>query len=169
MNSLEKWDEEERADIRKRLVAARKLIKNPKRWCTKRSAENNKGHKCFPTSEDAVRWCATGAVIRVCEEKHRLTEKCLDHLREIIRGTACYFPQGTVPNFNDRMGHERVINIFDRAIAAIDASYFINPSTIEKIKKKGGSQGSSRGFGALREEGSQNGTVGNATKGDIAL
>jgi hypothetical protein len=58
-------------DVAKVLNAAADLIEQ-RGWTKNASARDSQGKVVPPTSVDACRWCATGAIIKVTDEAERL-------------------------------------------------------------------------------------------------
>jgi len=95
------------------LTAARDLITDPDRWTTRGFALGVNDAKVLPTSPDAVKWCAAGALIRVTEgfEQSRRDAGIL------LLVAACHAGWRGIPDANDLGGHAAVLAVFDAAIA----------------------------------------------------
>lgn len=90
------------------LKAARELISDPKRWTQKTSARDSKGRPTFADEEEAVCWCAIGALSHVNREK---LITCCGVLESVM-------PVG-IATFNDSHTHEEVLALFDKAILMV--------------------------------------------------
>lgn len=104
-------------DVLLTLLAGRMLISDRKDWTTHSYARTASGGTTFPCENDAVCWCAFGAVSAV-SPTNPLTMACenaLDRAADDLFG--CH----TV-KVNDNYGHRGVMEIYDRAIAKLEAS-----------------------------------------------
>ena len=54
--------------VRDILLAAADLLDRPGAWCRGQYARDRRGQATSPYAEDAVSWCATGALMRVSRE-----------------------------------------------------------------------------------------------------
>lgn len=121
------------------LLAARKRLSNPKRWCTHSAAKSKEGCSVSSTSNHAVCWCALGAINRAaCDaglfaamefttaDLYRGQSALLNSLDMLSRRL---FPNPTNPgepgyrlqDINDRLGREAVLQVLDAAIAELRA------------------------------------------------
>lgn len=91
------------------LREARELIADPERWTRGAGARDANGSSVHPRAEEAVRWCAIGAIDRADPS---IISDALDALHAVTRGE--------VETVNDRGGHKRVLALFDRAIRATE-------------------------------------------------
>lgn len=91
------------------LIAARALISDYNRWCKGWSAKTAKNQLCGPDDENAVTWCAGGAIVKCAPAIDRV-QPVWDILREHI-------PGNKITAWNDRTTHAEVLAGFDRAIA----------------------------------------------------
>ena len=101
------------------LRAARDKISDPSRWTTRDYAKNKWGEPTSGHDPDAVCWCAYGAVMSVSNSFHARcnAEETLELAAKAIDpGFNC------VADFNDTLGHEAVIEMFDAAIAKSEAA-----------------------------------------------
>lgn len=97
---------------------AKELISAPERWTKGAYARDSAGHPVWEMADEAVCWCATGAVCRATINDSTLAPEALEALNNTKssgRGVAGY---------NDAAGttHEDVMAWFDRAIAAAETS-----------------------------------------------
>lgn len=93
------------------LRAARALIEQPERWTTTYLARNKQGRITGHASEDAVCWCAIGAIYKVTTDD---PSPYLDVLRRITGND--------LSGFNDSRTHAEVLDAFDRAIEIAEKS-----------------------------------------------
>jgi hypothetical protein len=100
------------------LKAARELIAKPGGWTRKASARYKNGHQTLPSSPAAARFCATGA-LRRCQG-NALWSELNDAQDALERELPDDCP--TVVWFNDdaHRKQEEVIDLYDRAIAAVE-------------------------------------------------
>lgn len=93
------------------LIAARRLISKPERWCQGYYAFDKKGNFVDPSDDGAVRWCAEGACLRVAQKREFDDHPALQLLRNQLK-------RNDIPNWNDtrRRTHKQVLNLFDKAI-----------------------------------------------------
>lgn len=98
------------------LIKARELISKPEQWnqgCMARNKDNQVVHSY---SDDAVRWCAIGAIRNiVCSNgyvgvEHLLIHCIPDDYKPYMRSNA------TLAEFNDDKTHKEVLGLFDKAI-----------------------------------------------------
>lgn len=90
------------------LVAARKLIERPESWTQGWFAKNASGLSTYADHDDAVCWCASGALIRVAPPGHRAPAR---NLLDSAAGVC-------IEEFNDSHSHADVLAAFDKAIEA---------------------------------------------------
>ena len=96
------------------LKAAREKIQDPDHWTQGSLARNAFGMKTYPFAENAVKWCATGAVAAVVAFPKR---PAIDCLKRAVEQFPSYKHQYSgLINFNDRNSHSRVLQLFDLAI-----------------------------------------------------
>lgn len=95
------------------LVAARKLISNPKKWNQEWLALDRERNHVDCESRDAVSFCALGAITRYAHGQDELIEGC----RDLLLDKNTSFSQ-----FNDTRPHKEVIADFDKAIARLKAA-----------------------------------------------
>lgn len=92
------------------LRAARKRIELPEHWCQNRMAHDSQLRGCDALDEQAVAWCAYGAL------QPDPDDAGLDALA-IAMGTKL------VSRFNDSHTHAEVLAAFDRAIVSEEAKH----------------------------------------------
>jgi hypothetical protein len=98
------------ADI---LRAARGKIERPENWTQEAFHRDRYGYWCL--SDDAVCWCAKGAMLAV---RGRFWDLDItDGLDALTAAAGCY-----ITSFNDTHTHAEVIDAFDRAIAASESA-----------------------------------------------
>ncbi len=95
------------------LKAARERISDPSRWCQQRLRIWS-----YWTRNEAVAWCAVGAVLDSAEE---MTPTGPLASRAMAALSAKVAPM-SLPYFNDTHSHVEVLALFDRAIAAEEQS-----------------------------------------------
>ena len=100
------------------LEGARNKIKHPRTWTRYALARDDYGNRLSsPTDENAVSWCAAGALefvhanspfwksTDIIDEAYRLLKKTID--------------APTVAHFNDYSTHSEVIQMFDKVIETL--------------------------------------------------
>ncbi len=94
------------------LKGARELISVPERWGKQFSAQNENGNYTDACASNAVRWCAIGALIKVSPFDD-----------DAVRALRACLPESTqeVSIFNDLTDHAGILDLFDRAIARLEA------------------------------------------------
>lgn len=108
------------ATTKETLIAARNIIANKENWTKNAMARSASTAHVFVLSDEAVCFCAVGAVNR-CAQKS-LTPECesaLHELRKALYSTGNYTFTSVIA-FNDdrRTTHADVLRLFDVAIAA---------------------------------------------------
>jgi hypothetical protein len=93
---------------KKILIEARKVIEDPKNWTQFVGARDINGRAKSANSELACKWCALGAIEKVCLD-YTSWKKTVNHLRKIVGPFS-------VAKFNDSHKHEEVLELFDKAI-----------------------------------------------------
>ena len=111
------------------LKLARRLIEDPARWVQGCVATDQYGSRVSPDDSGAVCFCATGAVIRVVRPNRHDREttwratRLLGMLDEL---SGCHSQDGQprpLAQFNDTHTHAEVLELFDRAIAQLEAAH----------------------------------------------
>ena len=97
------------------LKAARDLISDPARWTQEEAARNAAGKGVMAYGEDAVCWCAFGAIRNVVGPNDDAFDLVFDTFRDKakVKLVAC---------FNDTHTHAEVIALFDAAIAELEGA-----------------------------------------------
>jgi len=95
------------------LRGARGLIADPERWTRQTNARDANGDAIHPCQSGATRWCASGALIRAAARGHVLGEV------KARRALEAATPLSLV-SVNDKCGHQRVLALFDWAIARLE-------------------------------------------------
>ena len=96
--------------LREQVISrAYQLIENPDHWTRFADARNASGAACSPGSEDAVRFCARGAVYRAA------LDICPSGSMALFRTLAWSLPW--VVLVNDFRGHAAVLKHFQKALA----------------------------------------------------
>lgn len=102
------------------LQAARAKIEDPKHWTQGALARNAWGAKTYTFTENAVKWCATGAVAAITDDCPEATdfELAIVFLKRAVEQFELHWRAAyTGPiDFNDNNSHERVLQMFDLAI-----------------------------------------------------
>lgn len=109
------------------LRQAKALISNRQNWTQQCEARNKDLQPCPPNHPDAVAFCISGAVHRVCGldcddpneslPKYKVSQKACDILQEaVIRITDGQREDYTVEHYNDTHTHRQVLQVIDAAI-----------------------------------------------------
>ena len=97
--------------LRKQVISrAYQLIEDPNHWTTFALARDASGAACLPGSEDAVRFCARGALYRAARDI------CPDRSAALFKAVAWSLPW--VALVNDLRGHAAVLKHFKKALAS---------------------------------------------------
>jgi hypothetical protein len=95
---------------------AKEIIQDERHWCRGYLAMDVSGDSADPTSSDAVRRCALGALIaaayQLTNDRVRGYQLALNALRPLCGSN-------TVVLTNDHRGHAAVLALFDEAMAAM--------------------------------------------------
>lgn len=111
------------------LVEARTLIARPEAWTQGAAARDAEGEPVGVEHEDAVSWCATGALdcamyrhadsLDVPPPLQRARERAGTILTDTVRAlTLGHYTEATT--YNDRTNHGCIVHAFDIAIADAD-------------------------------------------------
>ncbi len=111
------------------LVEARTLIARPEAWTQGAGARDANGEPVGVEHEDAVSWCATGAIncamyrhvdsLEVPPPLQRARERASAMLTDTVRAlTLGHYTEATT--YNDRTNHGCIVHAFDIAIADAD-------------------------------------------------
>ncbi len=87
------------------LMKARRLITDPAKWTQNVSARDKNGNYVLPINENAVCFCAGGAISKVAGNE--MAKNCLEFFRS---------NGGALTSINDEEGHEAVLAAMDAAI-----------------------------------------------------
>lgn len=103
---------------RGKLVAARALIADPSQWTTHSLARDAQGLGRLATDEDAVCFCAAGALQRVCGGKLGNVEGTYLYFKlwNVLDDAAAALGYGSTVHANDDVGHAAVLQCYDYAI-----------------------------------------------------
>jgi len=85
---------------------ARNRIADKKHWTTGALARDAYGHRVGPKSDEAVCWCALGALRRGAKEASDVSRACV-----LLGHSSAWLSE-----INDRLGHQAVLDMFDKAI-----------------------------------------------------
>jgi hypothetical protein len=97
--------------LRKQVISrAYQLIEDPNHWTTFALARDALGAACLPESEDAVRFCARGALYRAARDM------CPDRSTALFKIVAWSLPW--VALVNDLRGHAAVLKHFKKPLAS---------------------------------------------------
>lgn len=94
-----------------KLKAARKLLSNEENFCTGSYAKTEDGVSIPPESTLATKFCALGAIIR-CEIPYFSVK--LNQKASKMFGT-------NIAEVNDRLGREKVLEVFDACIKDLES------------------------------------------------
>ena len=108
---------------RELLIAAKKLISNPAKWCQGTFARKPTGDKCAASNPEACQWCASGAVYRATRDGFFTQEERIEAMRRLADAGAHLEP-ATISfiDINDKGTHEQVMQLFDVAIGDVNAA-----------------------------------------------
>lgn len=106
------------------LRAARELIKDPERRTTRAAAKNSMGQVVLAYDEDAVCWCAWGAVRKIEGGPSSLGPSPAMMALACAMGwnseTPNLSPLQVIYDFNDTRCHEDVMAAFDMAASVVE-------------------------------------------------
>lgn len=116
-----KYQGDDIVKVKEFLQLSRDRITDPGHWTQHVMARNQQGGPEEPRSQQAVSWCAMGAMesIPVPDEypekiRYKAHVMLTDVVDDWTRGTVC---EGiAVATFNDNSSHARVLEAFDKAI-----------------------------------------------------
>jgi hypothetical protein len=95
---------------------AKELIQDERHWCRGYLAMDASGDSADPTSSDAVRRCALGALIAAA---YQLTNNRIWAYELALNALRPLCGSNTVVLTNDHRGHAEVLALFDAAMAAM--------------------------------------------------
>jgi hypothetical protein len=110
------------------LRAARKLVAEPETWCQHAEARDSSGHDVEEDSGHAVRWCASGAIRKICHEMTghyrpvgwKSLDSALDELTNRRFGDDGLRIR-ILEEANDILGRLAALSVLDDAIAELEA------------------------------------------------
>lgn len=100
------------------LKKARDLITDPEHWCINCFAKDKKGNPSRPNLPESVRFCAIGAVLKVCTvttEEEALSKYGWGP-REELAPAANRLGYANPADLNNIEGHTKTLEMFDLAI-----------------------------------------------------
>ena len=112
------------------LIEARALIARPEAWTQGTGARDTDGEPIGVEHEDAVSWCATGAINCAvyrhadCLDLPPALQRARDRAGTILTDAATRLTLGhysETTTYNDQASHGCVLKVFDIAIAAADS------------------------------------------------
>jgi hypothetical protein len=103
------------------LKAARERLSDARRWCRKAHARTPRGRSCPPTSNQAARWCAIGALyanVQQHDDEGTITAMyramgCLEVAAQSLYGELA-------AEVNDKRAHWAVLAMYDAALADLE-------------------------------------------------
>lgn len=98
------------------LFGARELISDPEHWTTETLARDCNGDPTYYKYDDAVKFCAVGAICRVNFKFGHVSSNANNSIIEL--NSAIDSP-GRLDAFNDTHTHTEVLSAFDRAIKSL--------------------------------------------------
>lgn len=96
------------------LEKARELISVESRWTQGSYAKDGNGEGTFPWGEDAVCFCALGAIKKAGDFRNDCSEPAL-FLGRVLRDRTGFV---SIDEYNDSHSHADILSLFDHAIAA---------------------------------------------------
>lgn len=112
----------DKARIRDVLVRARALIEKPEAWTKNTFARDKDGDEVSRALDEAVCWCAAGAIYRSCEgdfETYRYATQAVRHA--VGLGDFEVTHKSIGEDWNDISDHATVLAGLDRAIASLES------------------------------------------------
>lgn len=97
------------------LKAARAKIAKPEHWTQGTGARDRDGLSVSPQRANAFSFCSYGAVEAVLPAMLNGRRRAINHLKRLV-------PFGQLATFNDDHTHAEVLNLFDKAIARLEAN-----------------------------------------------
>lgn len=108
--------------LREVLVAAKALIDDPKHWTVGTYARDACGNSVNEMSSKACKFCSMGAVYRAAKTAYGFTGMAQPALA-VLGATVAELNETrhqSVSHFNDTHTHEKVMELFDKAIGIAD-------------------------------------------------
>jgi hypothetical protein len=93
--------------VKEVLIAARKLIEDPKNWTQGVCARSKRGREVDYYSPLACKWCSVGALAKSSDNNGVLFNKAKEALK---------LRMGNIGDFNDNKPHAEILKVFDKAI-----------------------------------------------------
>lgn len=111
-----------RDTVLRRMIETRDLLSERDNWVQGASAVDAKGNNVPVESKEAVRFCATGAIARVClpDRKRRHDFLIENTVERLVQAEA---PNGCLVDLNDSStprARQRVLGCFNRAIKNLE-------------------------------------------------
>ena len=106
-------------DIREVLLTAADIISDESRWCVGARARNADGRLVEIESDEAVKFCAIGAVYKAAAGDIKLGRRALDAVQRYFISNFCTI---TLVEVNDAYGRESAIKVL-RATAKQEGDY----------------------------------------------
>lgn len=110
------------------LQKSRSRIADPANWVVGMIACDERGQLISATSTNAQRWCAIGAVMATTGESDTILNELGMSCRRALSAEIKNLPKKwllystpTVAGINDTMGHEAILELYDRTIATTKA------------------------------------------------
>jgi hypothetical protein len=95
---------------------AKELIQNERHWCRGYLAMDASGRSVDPTSREAARRCALGALVAAAYQLTNSKSRCYDLAINALRPLC---GSNTVVLTNDHRGHAAILALFDEAMAGM--------------------------------------------------
>lgn len=100
------------------LEAARKIIRNEKRWTQQEFAVDDMGDSCSTRSKHARAFCALGAVRRINGPAQKSATAYLREAAKTLLNTTGQASNDLIFHVNDSQGHTETLKMFGLAIRA---------------------------------------------------
>ena len=101
------------------LIATRKFLEYEARWMKGEYARKLDGNHCSPLDDDAVQWCAIGAVVHIAGSYKEANHATFWLTKQMSKKDI------TVTYWQDQLEttHQDVLDLFDRAIIAAEKTH----------------------------------------------
>ena len=101
------------------LIKAKELIQNKDNWIQGSYARDSKNNLVMVRDENACRFCAMGAIMKIADarlgsEYYKAREVLMFEAKNILNDHRI---ESAIVHLNDTTGHEKVMELFDAAIA----------------------------------------------------
>ena len=102
------------------LIATRKFLEYEARWMKGEYARKLDGNYCSPLDDDAVQWCAIGAVVHIAGS-YKEANHAIHWLSKQMKPTK----EVAVTQWQDQpeIIHQDVLDLFDKAITAAEKTH----------------------------------------------